>query len=309
MATIHDLIIKHGRDGARQMLPADERHLIDSAAAMLEEHDPALGITYTGFCLTALPHRKLDDGAIWEQRGHNVSLVVAPGQIPDKNGEPITLGVPYGSRARLILLYLQTQAVRSSSPEVELGSNMAAWLRRMGVATGGKQYRDVRDQADRISACNLTFIWRNNGAIQHCKDSIVKGGIRFCDDDGQPRLWEDTVRLSDNFYQALKDHPVPIAEPALRHIANTSMAIDIYVWLAYRLHSISPRQPAQVSWAALHHQFGAGYAQIWHFKPRFLGPLKEALAVYPDAKVDITDTGLTLHHSRPPILEKQLRLV
>lgn len=310
MAEIHDLIIRHGKDGARQMLPVEDRHLVEQAAAMLEESDPALGITYTGFCLTALPHKKLGDSEVWEQTGHNVSLLIAPGQIPDKRGKGITVGVPYGSRARLILLYLQTQAVRSSSPEVELGSSMANWLKRMGITLGGKQYRDVQDQANRISACNLTFIWQNNGSIQHCKDSIIQGGIRFTDPgDNQPRLFEDTVRLSNNFYKALKEHPVPIAEPALRHIANISLAIDIYIWLAYRLHSISPRHPTTITWTALHGQFGTGYAKLFHFRPRFIDALKEALAVYPDAKVDITDAGLVLHQSRPPILEKQYRLV
>ena len=277
---------------------------------MLEEHDPELGISYTGFCLTALPHKRLGDSQKWEQRGHNVTLVIDPGTLPNSKGEPVHHGVPYGSRARLILLFLQTQAIKNRSPEVELGGNILAWTRKMGIGTGGQQFRDVRDQANRISACNLTFIWKNGQGVQHCKDSIVKGGIQFTDSaPGQARLWEDTVRLSDNFYRTLKDHPVPIAEPALRHIANVSMAIDIYIWLAYRLHAIPARSPAHVSWPALHHQFGAGYAALRHFKPRFLSTLKEALAVYPDAKVDITDAGLVLHQSRPPILEKQYRLV
>ena len=32
--------------------------------------------------------------------------------------------------------------------------------------------------------------------------------------------------------------------------------------------------------------------------------LKLALAVYPDAKVDISDDGLILYPSRPPVLER-----
>jgi hypothetical protein len=50
----------------------------------------------------------------------------------DSAGEFV--GVPFGSRARLILLYLQTQALRSRSREVELGRSMREWLRRMGIA-------------------------------------------------------------------------------------------------------------------------------------------------------------------------------
>jgi hypothetical protein len=310
MADIHTLIMRHGRDEARQLIPLADRHLVDIAATMLEVPEPTFGITYSGFCLTALPHKQLLDDQRWERHGHNVTLVVEPGVLPDRLGVTKVHGVPYGSRARLILLYLQTQAMKTSSPEVELGASMRAWLSRMGITIGGKQYRDVRDQANRISACNLTFIWHNAKGTRFAKDCIVQGGIQLYEqDDNQPRLWVDTVRLSESFFRTLKEHPVPIAEPALRHIANQSMAIDIYIWLAYRLRSLPATSPTPISWAALHQQFGAGYQHVRQFKLKFLEPLKAALAVYPDAKVDVTDTGLTLHHSRPPILEKQLRLV
>ena len=308
MGDIHQLVIKHGHEAARQLVAAEDRPHVDAAAAMLAIDNPSLGITYSGFCLTSLPHKKLPEEQRWERQGHQVTLVVEPGVLPDREGVTKVHGVPYGSRARLMLLYLQTQAVRSSNPEVELGLSMRDWMGRMGVSLGGKQYRDVRDQANRISACNLTFIWHGKGKTTFAKDSIVKGGIQLYDlDDDQPRLWIDTVRLSDTFYKALREHPVPIAEPALRHIANQSMAIDVYIWLAYRLHSLS--QPTNVSWGALFSQFGYGYQHLRQFKSRFLDPLKAALAVYPDARVEMDDSGLILYPSRPPVLERQYRLV
>ncbi|HYH20235.1 MAG TPA: replication protein RepA [Azospirillum sp.] len=310
MAEIHDLVRQHGRDEARRLVPAEERHLVDMAAAMLAIENPTLGITYSGFCLTALPHRKLPDDQRWERQGHQVRLVVEPGVLPSRDGATQLYGVPYGSRARLIILYLQTRAIQTNSPEVELGASMREWMGRMGVSGGGKQYRDVRDQANRISACNLTFIWHDRGSARFQKDSIVRGGIQLYEqdeEDQQMRLWVDTVRLSDSFFTALRDHPVPVAEPALRQIANNSTAIDAYIWLAYRLHSLE--RPTPVTWAALYQQFGGGYAQLRQFKARFLEPLREALAVYPDAKVEVDDTGLVLHPSRPPILGRTVRLL
>ena len=38
-----------------------------------------------------------------------------------------------------------------------------------------------------------------------------------------------------------------------------------------------------------------------HFKPTFLDNLRLALAVYRDACVDVTERGVNLHPSRPPI--------
>ena len=38
----------------------------------------------------------------------------------------------------MILLYLQTRAVRTSSREVELGRSLHDWLGRMGLVWGGE---------------------------------------------------------------------------------------------------------------------------------------------------------------------------
>ena len=37
------------------------------------------------------------------------------------------VGVPYGSRARLILLFLQSEALRTGGREIELGRSLRAW--------------------------------------------------------------------------------------------------------------------------------------------------------------------------------------
>jgi hypothetical protein len=119
------------------------------------------------------------------------------------------------------------------------------------------------------------------------------------DSSSQGQFWDDTVRLSDSFFRALREHPVPVWEPALREISNQSMALDIYVWLAYRLRALA--KPTAVSWPAVFAQFGAGFAELRNFKPKFQEALAFALAVYPAAVVKVETTGLVLHPSRPPV--------
>jgi hypothetical protein len=119
-------------------------------------------------------------------------------------------------------------------------------------------------------------------------------------DDGQGTLFLTQARLSETFYAQLKKHPVPLEEAAIRGLSNNSMGLDVYAWLAYRLHSL--KGATEVPWRAISSQFGGGYDQLKHFKPRFLANLKLAMAVYPDAKVEVDDTlGLILHPSRPPV--------
>ena len=306
MGELHELVARVGRYRAKKLAPdADRRRLLEIAAQVLQEESQAIGITYSGFCLTSLPHRRLPNDEVWHRLSRRLSLMIEPGWLP---GENRLYGVPYGSRARLILLYLQTEALRNGCPEVELGRSMREWMRRMGVTLGGKSYREVREQANRISACRLTFSWKEGQTVGFVRDSVVAGGLGLYDlleeDERQARLWVDTVRLSDNFYQALCRHPVPIWEPALRHIANRSMAIDVYIWLSYRLHCLDA--PTTVRWASLHEQFGAGFKNLFQFKPRFADSVAMALAVYPDAKVITTEDGLILHPSRPAVPRRAL---
>lgn len=63
--------------------------------------------------------------------------------------------------------------------------------------------------------------------------------------------------LNEEFYRALKNHPVPLSEAALRTIGPRSMVLDIYTWLAYRLHALTC--DVQVTWPSLFAQFGADY--------------------------------------------------
>src|SRR5690242_10935710 len=151
---VHRLILIHGRERARQMVDEKTKSLVDIAAEVMADDTQRIGISYTGFCLTALPHKKLADDEPWEKKGHRVTLLVEPGRLKQA-GRTKLYGVPYGARARMILLYLQTQAIRSGSREVALGRSMRDWMERMGLAIGGETARALREQAARISACSL----------------------------------------------------------------------------------------------------------------------------------------------------------
>jgi hypothetical protein len=82
--------------------------------------------------------------------------------------------------------------------------------------------------------------------------------------------------------------------------------LDVYCWLAYRLHVLTT--PVSVSWKALHVQFGRGVSRLDHFKTYFRDTLALATAVYPDADVRLDGRGVTLHPSPPPVKPKAARL-
>ena len=294
MAGVHQLILKEGIEEARRRAETKhERLLVEAAYQVLTEDAEKIGFTYSGFALTSLPHKPQSE-LVWRREGYNLTLLLESGR--DRMGKAV--GLPYGSYARFILLFLQSQAVKTGSREIELGRSMRVWLGTMELSIGGTTYRMVGEQARRISHCRLQFFGQQDGMEVMRHGGFVDGAISMTDVE-QPTFWQDQVLLNEEFYRALRDHPVPVSESALRAIGPRSMVIDVYVWLAYRLHAL--KKDVEVSWPALHGQFGAGFQLPRKFRSHFIECLELALAAYPDARVSVGDKGITLHPSRPAI--------
>jgi hypothetical protein len=298
MAQIHRLIIDHGIEEARrQAVSKHDRLVIETAHRVLSDDAERMGFTYSGFALTSLPHKPQTE-LVWRRDSHNITMLIESGR--DRTGKP--LGLPYGSYARFILLFLQSEAIRTQSREIELGRSMRVWLGNMGLSIGGTTYKLVTAQARRISGCTLTFFADRAGAQIKSRGSFVKTEITMSsriDDEQQAQLWQDRVLLDEDFYRALREHPVPVSESALRAIGPRSMVIDVYIWLAYRLHSLT--RDIDVSWPALYAQFGAGFSRIRRFRAHFVDCLALALAAYPEARISVSDQYVTLYASRPAI--------
>jgi hypothetical protein len=96
-----------------------------------------------------------------------------------------------------------------------------------------------------------------------------------------------------------------VREEAIKAIGTRSLAIDVYIWLAYRLHALPRSTP--VSWTAIHGQFGAGFRLARQVKPTFVEALTVALAVYPEARVDLEKEGIIMHPSAPAVPRTEAR--
>ena len=300
MAAVHRLIEDLGKRGALLAADSDaDRKAVEAAIQYMGDEDAGIGFLYSGWCQAALPHKRLADDAVWKVQTERVTLMVEPGRRNLSGQDTEFCGVPYGSRARLILLYLQSEALRTNSRDIALGRSLHAWLGRLGIPIGGKSFKDVREQADRLSRCRLTFHVQQGGRAGLINQNIMDTAMFVEDTSVQGSLFVETARLSETFFEQLKKHPVPLEEAAIRAISNNSQALDVYCWLAYRLHVLP--QARTVSWPALYGQFGASYKKLAHFKMRFADSLKVAVAVYRDADVELDGRGLVMRPSRPPV--------
>ncbi len=303
MAAEHELIMREGLDAAlRRASSARQRAQLRLAADILvqEAENPAATThLHSILCTIYLPHRRTEPDSAWQRsNGEGATLMIQP--TKDEHGR--YYGVPYGATGRLMMIYLQNEAYRNRSRRVELGRSMHAWLRAMGVDSSGKGYRAAREQAVRIERSLVTVAYTGPNGKERWQDTIIRGSFNLSppDESGgrQQELFPQLIQLSESFYEALIRHPAVLFEPAIKALAGKSLALDVYLWLAYRLHVLE--RPTRVGWRSLHQAFGPNYDRERDFRAKFKEALKEALLVYPQAIVDLVDDGIQLSPSSPP---------
>ena len=260
--------------------------------------------THAIFCTSFLPVRQISNkNEEWvKHNGAGAKLMIQPTKDIDGHYH----GVPFGSYGRLVLIWLQTEAVRTHTPRIHLGSSMHEWLGRMNIRQSGRSYQLVRNQAKRIERSVISVTQSYGGSIQRSwQDFIVRGSFTVGSQQhhDQEDFFEEYVELSETFFDQLIKHPARLWEPAIRALAQRPLGLDLYTWLAYRLHVLKNATP--VGWQTLHAMFGTGTAQLKHFKPDFLLNLEHVLTVYRQARVEINAAGIIMHPSAPPVIKEQ----
>jgi hypothetical protein len=210
---------------------------------------------------------------------------------------------------RLILIHLSTEAVRTGSPTIEVGSSLTSFARSIGVDTNGPSIRRFKDQLARLAASTVRLGIIADGRSRQINTQIVSGIDLWLPKDADQRiLWPSTVTLSAEYFASLQRHAVPLDPRAIATLAGSALALDCYVWLAQRLHRIDPGRPQTITWQALKSQFGPDYDRLRKFREKFVQMLREVQLAYPDARLDVTDAGLELRNSRPPISKPMLQI-
>ena len=280
------------------------RRIVDTASATITreiENGSELGYTYSAWCLAGLPHREHPPGERWLIGTDYAQLLVRPGVRVMDDGTSEELSVPSGTLARLILIDWQTEALETGSREISMGSNPNAYLTRLGLTRGGPVSRKVADQLERLARCNVDFKFGSDKEAISVNERLVEAFHYTTAEDPRtkrPTRMIEKVVLSEAFFRELKRHPIPVDRAAIKDIQSSPRAIDIYLWLAFRLHALQAE--TIVSWSALWRQFGRE-KKLKMFRNEFKEPLTLALAAYRAARVTVVDKGLLLAPSPAPI--------
>ena len=251
-----------------------------------------------------LPHRNPGKINGWKRQNGNFFLVLQPGLNP-RTMEP--MGLPYGSIPRLILLWVVTEAIRTKDRHIKLGDNLSDFLREIGLdpSTGRGKRGDatrVKDQLIRLLRCRITFDY-NDTKRQAWREMPVAAEGDFWWDHQVPDeapLFENYIVLGEKFFTAITTAPVPVDLRALIPLKNSPLAIDLYTWSTYRLHTMQRAGHAQIKvpLAELKEQFGSEYNRANNFKAAFVEAMAKVQTVFPALEYSFENNALILYNSR-----------
>jgi hypothetical protein len=294
-----------GEDITALMLTPQQRRLLDASTDIRTTPPERIDFLHTVQCQCGIPYKNPgDDVREWDRKQGIASLRIEAGSAIDpRTGNFVKLGLPYGEKPRLVLIYLATEAVRKASPVIDVEDSLTAFARSLGLETNGQQLRFLKEQLARLAAATVRLgVVQEGRAVQVNTQFVTAFDLWFPKkEDGQRLLWPSTVRLSEEYYQSLGQHAVPLDHRAVAALASSAMALDVYVWLAQRLHRVPAGKPQFVAWDSLHQQFGQGFARIRDFRRSFLKALHHIASAYPSARIAADDRGMTLSHSPPPV--------
>ena len=243
----------------------------------------------------------------WERTNGLVTLEMEAGRALDpRTGRFGPVPLPFGARARLIMMHLNASAMRTGVPTIEVEDSLTAFVKRiLGREPGGRDIRTARDQLTALSAALVRLGMTDGIRAVQVHASVVEAFDLWAPDNPEQKiLWPSTVKLGEKYFESLMQHAVPLDERAVAALAHSAVALDIYTWLAQRLHRIPPGQEDFAAWPNLHEQFGGGYTRLRDFRAFFLQQLRAVQTQYPAAR----NLSTTLRHWRSRFTEQLLLL-
>ncbi|WP_175190008.1 MULTISPECIES: replication protein RepA [Achromobacter] len=275
---------------------------IIARGAQIAETPPGgddMAFVHAVLCQVGLPRSEVEGREFMRQSGQ-AWVNVQAGWLDEGNG-PVPQPIPYGVMPRLALAWVSSYAKRHNTRQIHIGDSAAEFLRLMGMEVDGRRYLTLRKQMHALAACRLQLGFKGrtfNGQPVEQFDAWVSNRATQ-----QRPLWPGVMILSEHYFNELRDSAVPLDNRALHALKGSALALDVYCWLAHRLHRIEGKG-VMLYWKSLREQFAQEYTgknADKDFKKKFVPALRKVQSVYPTANVKQVTGGLLLLGSPPPV--------
>ncbi len=262
------------------------------------------------------PHSDPGNTPIWSRTNGNLTLSIRP-LYDEEKGEH---RYPYGTIPRLFLYWMVTEAARTKSRRLYLGQTYPDFMRKLGLnpSNGGvrSDSKRLRDQIERMLRATISFkqTFRRDGKtgdawldMQIGPEAVLWWNF---DRGTQSSLFESYIELSEKFFSAITSSPIPLDLRALRALRKSPLSLDLYSLICHKTYSARKDGDTKtIPWDGLHRQMGAEYKELRNFKQKVIATIRKIRLVYPQMKVDLSESGLHIHPAPLAIPERPSREV
>lgn len=285
-------------------LPKGQENFLEKVSLIFSEEMGEMGFVVRSMVSASMPHSRVKD-LQFKRKNNNFTLTIM--------GNEEAGGIPYGSYPRLILSWIISEAVRNGSKEVILGKSLSDFMKNIGLSVTGGRWGTVsrfKMQLKMLFSSTITLTYQDKEKWFSSSMNIADKVQLFWDPKhpNAINLFGSKIVLGEAFYNEITSSPIPVDVRAINALKDSSLALDIYFWLTYRMGYLS--RTVEIEYDKLHLQFGVGYEDTRHgrygFKRKFLVQLRKVLTVYPNARVDINPDSITLSPSPPHIKKSRL---
>ena len=226
--------------------------------------------------------------------------------------------LPYGNLPRLILAWVSTEAVRTQSRVLILGSSLSKFMRKLGMEDRSGSPRGdrtrLRNQMDRLFHSHVQLIYEDEQHKASVSSQVADRtdlwwNLKRLD---EPSLWDSKILLSEAFFNEIISHPVPLDMNTLKALKRCALGLDLYLWLTYRTFAL--RDPLRLTWRHLYRQFGTDPAKasekfiVRNFRQNVLRELKKIKTAWPGLNYTTALGVLVLYPSDPATPAQRLSL-
>ena len=288
------LMKRLAREAKAAVITPAKQKLLDAAVSIRQDpNDAEAAFMARQLVQCTLPHTDPGKVEAWERRNGNLTLVIRPGWDSENKS---AFGYPYGSIPRLLLFWMNTEAVKTKSRRLELGHNLSDFMRAVGLDpnTGGgvrSDARRLRNQMERLFRAIISFqVSSIEDPHRHGKSwldmQVAPEGELWWNPKRpeQGALWGSWIELGERFFQAITASPVPVDMRALRALKRSPLALDMYALASYKAFAANRAGAQFIPWNGLLQQLGADYdtKRIDHFKEKVKAALRKVAAVFPE---------------------------
>lgn len=265
-----------------------------------------------GIMVQCFMPQERQEGHLWQSKHGHARLAIQAGLITDpRTGELVQCPLPFGSKARLIIPYINGFAIQRKTNVINMGESLRKFFKTLGIPYGGPTGKAIVEQVNAVAAAQFTLgFWDGKGEQSQTDWARVAKSMSFWieRDPSQGLLWEQEMVLSTDYVDAIKDHRVPID---MEHLValKSARAQDMYSWFSYRLPKL--RKPFNMRYDTLHSVFGQGISDPYLFRQKFRADLLKIANVYDGFRIETPSRKdyVQLQPSKSPVPQKVTKLI